>query len=30
MVPAAVKNRLELPEHLAIVNGPLDTIEASL
>jgi hypothetical protein len=30
VVPAAVKNRLELPEHLAIVNSSLDTIEASL
>jgi hypothetical protein len=30
VVPAAVKNRLELPEHLAIVTGPLERIEASL
>jgi hypothetical protein len=30
VVPAAVKNRLELPEHLTIVPGTLDRIEASL
>jgi len=30
VVPAAVKNRLELPEHLTIVPGSLDRIEASL
>jgi hypothetical protein len=30
IVPAEVKNRLELPEHLTIVPGPLDRIEASL
>ena len=30
VVPAAVKNRLELPEHLTIVPGALENIEASL
>jgi hypothetical protein len=30
VVPSAVKSRLELPEHLTIVPGPLDRIEASL
>jgi hypothetical protein len=30
VVPAATKNRLELPEHLTIVPGSLDSIEASL
>ena len=30
VVPAAVKNRLELPEHLTIVPGTLDRIEAAL
>jgi hypothetical protein len=30
VVPAEVKNRLELPEHLTIVPGPLDRIEESL
>jgi hypothetical protein len=30
VVPAAVKNRPDLPEHLAVVPGRLDRIEASL
>ena len=30
VVPAAVKSRLELPEHLTIVPGTLDRIEAAL
>jgi hypothetical protein len=30
MIAAAVKNRLELPEHLTIVPGELERIEASL
>jgi hypothetical protein len=30
VVPAAVKSRLELPEHLTIVPAPLDRIEAAL
>ena len=30
IIPAAVKNRLHLPEHLAIVPGTLDSIEVSL
>jgi len=30
VVPAAVKNRLDLPEHLTIVPGTLERIEASL
>jgi len=30
VVTAAVKNRLELPEHLTIVPGSLERIEASL
>jgi hypothetical protein len=30
VVPAVVKNRLELPEHLTIVPGSLERIEASL
>jgi hypothetical protein len=30
IVPAAVKNRLKLPEHLTVVPSPLDDIEASI
>jgi hypothetical protein len=30
VVPTAVKNRLELPEHLTMVPGTLERIEASL
>ena len=30
VVPASVKHRLNLPEHLAIIAGALDDIEASL
>jgi len=30
IISARVKNNLEIPEHLAIVRAPLDTIEASL
>jgi hypothetical protein len=30
VVPAEVKNRLELPQHLTLVPGPLDRIEESV
>jgi hypothetical protein len=30
IVPAAVKHRLELPDHLAVVAAPLDRVESAL
>jgi hypothetical protein len=30
VIPASIKNRLELPEHLEVVNAPLERLESAL